>query len=96
LKVQAYAGSSLPSSIVSGYYSLNGQVAAGTQHTVTLRTNGGIWSWGNNSAGQLGYGNTTTTGDPGQVSASGAAPILSLNTKTVPFESNGLSEVQNG
>jgi len=36
-------------------------VAGGANHTIALKTNGGIWSWGYNSFGQLGLG---YSGDP--------------------------------
>ena len=35
-------------------------VAASDVHTIALKTDGTVWSWGGNSAGQLGLGNTAT------------------------------------
>jgi len=43
-------------------------VAAGYDHTVILRNDGTVWSWGNNSNGQLGNGNITASNAPVQVS----------------------------
>jgi alpha-tubulin suppressor-like RCC1 family protein len=36
------------------------QVAAGTSHTVAVKTDGTLWAWGSNLYGQLGNGGTTT------------------------------------
>lgn len=36
-------------------------VAAGDNHAMALRADGTVWSWGQNSSGQLGTGNTTTS-----------------------------------
>jgi alpha-tubulin suppressor-like RCC1 family protein len=35
--------------------------------TVAIKTNGTLWAWGDNSAGQLGQGNTTVRSSPVQV-----------------------------
>lgn len=37
------------------------QVSAGPAHTLALDTNGHVWSWGNNSSGELGDGTKTTS-----------------------------------
>jgi alpha-tubulin suppressor-like RCC1 family protein len=37
---------------------------------VAIKTDGTLWTWGNNSAGQLGLGNTTNYSSPKQVGAS--------------------------
>jgi alpha-tubulin suppressor-like RCC1 family protein len=44
---------SSPTSVVGGFTNWC-QVSAGTCHTVALRTNGTLWSWGRNSDGALG------------------------------------------
>ena len=36
------------------------KIAAGTSHTVTVKTDGTVWTWGDNTSGQLGYATTTT------------------------------------
>jgi hypothetical protein len=36
------------------------QVACGNEHTSAIKTNGTLWSWGNNVYGQLGLNNTTS------------------------------------
>jgi alpha-tubulin suppressor-like RCC1 family protein len=44
------------------------QVACGYAHTAAVKTDGTLWTWGNNPFGQLGYGTGTTfTSSPAQV-----------------------------
>ena len=40
------------------------QVSAGNQHTVAVKTDGTLWTWGLNTSGQLGTGNTTARSSP--------------------------------
>src|SRR5579875_3708788 len=42
-------------------------VAAGIHHFLAIKTNGTLWSWGMNDAGQLGQGNNTYLYAPTQV-----------------------------
>jgi alpha-tubulin suppressor-like RCC1 family protein len=42
-------------------------ICAGDNHTLALKTNGTLWSWGYNAQGQLGIGNTTLQTAPVQV-----------------------------
>jgi alpha-tubulin suppressor-like RCC1 family protein len=42
-------------------------VAAGNTHTLAIQTNGTLWSWGNNTSGQLGQNNLTLRSSPTQV-----------------------------
>ncbi|WP_027390899.1 LamG-like jellyroll fold domain-containing protein [Chrysiogenes arsenatis] len=37
-------------------YGIKPQIAAGSEHTLVVRTDGTLWSWGENSFGQLGNG----------------------------------------
>ena len=43
------------------------RMAAGTNHTLAVRTDGTLWAWGDNSYGQLGDGTTTARLVPTQV-----------------------------
>jgi alpha-tubulin suppressor-like RCC1 family protein len=40
------------------------QVASGGLHTTAIKTDGTLWTWGNNSSGRLGDGTTTTRSSP--------------------------------
>mgnify|MGYP006287000565 FL=1 len=42
-------------------------VSCGRYHTVSIKTDGTLWSWGFNYYGQLGLGNTTYFSSPKQV-----------------------------
>jgi hypothetical protein len=42
-------------------------LAAGYAHTVSVRADGTLWTWGNNAFGQLGNGTTTSSSVPVQV-----------------------------
>ena len=42
-------------------------ISAGSGHTVTIRSDGTLWAWGNNGYGQLGDGTTTTKNTPVQI-----------------------------
>jgi len=41
-------------------YAATAQIAGGTYHTVALKSDGTLWTWGQNNYGQLGNGNTGT------------------------------------
>jgi alpha-tubulin suppressor-like RCC1 family protein len=51
------------------------QVAAGNKHTLALKADGTVWAWGDNSAGQLGDGSTTSRNQPMQVLAAPDTPL---------------------
>ncbi len=52
------------------------QVTTGGAHTCALLSNGGARCWGENGAGQLGYGNTLDIGDTEGASAGGDIQVL--------------------
>ena len=54
---------SSPVSVIGGFTDWS-QVAAGLRSSFGLRTNGTIWSWGYNGAGNLGDGTTVTKSSP--------------------------------
>lgn len=43
------------------------EIAAGTQHSLGIKANGTLWSWGRNNYGELGLGDTTIRNVPTQV-----------------------------
>src|SRR5690242_3308094 len=63
-------------------------VVIGDAHTVALKTDGTVWTWGKNDDGQLGGGTTIERRSPNQVSglsnvvsiAAGAAHTLAVRT----------------
>lgn len=54
---------SSPVSVVGGFTDWC-QVAAGCNHSLGLRTNGSLWAWGINTAGQLGDNTTVSKSSP--------------------------------
>ncbi|MDP2647071.1 MAG: DUF1566 domain-containing protein [Desulfobacterales bacterium] len=56
-------------------------VAAGGNHTIALRSNGTLWAWGENAAGQLGDGSVNNRNSPVQVG---------MDTKWVSVASGGI------
>jgi alpha-tubulin suppressor-like RCC1 family protein len=42
-------------------------VASGNYHSMAIKTDGTLWTWGNNEQGRLGLGNTTNVSSPVQV-----------------------------
>jgi alpha-tubulin suppressor-like RCC1 family protein len=49
-----------PSLWVGDEFRITGQLAAGGNHTVALRSNGDVWAWGSNTNGEIGDGTTGT------------------------------------
>lgn len=47
---------------LSGYYI--DDIAVGSEHTLTLTSDGDVWAWGNNGDGQLGLGHTGPVREP--------------------------------
>jgi len=43
------------------------QIAAGSYHSLALKSNGTLWAWGDNGYGQLGDGTTTNRTSPVQI-----------------------------
>lgn len=52
-------------------------LAGGIDHTVALKSDGSVWTWGNNEYGQLGDGTTVNKSTPVQVKGEGGAGTLS-------------------
>ena len=45
------------------------QIATGARHTMAVKTDGTMWSWGNGGSGRLGLGNQTDYSSPKQIGA---------------------------
>ncbi len=80
--------------ILSGYASLfaatTPKIACGAYHTIALKSDGTVWSWGYNYYGQLGDGTTTNSYTPVQVSSlSGVTAIAGGYYHTIALKSDG-------
>jgi alpha-tubulin suppressor-like RCC1 family protein len=65
-------------------------IATGWDHMVALDANGNVWTWGNNSAGQLGDGTTISSSVP--IKVNGLGSIISVSAgdgSTVVLKSDG-------
>ena len=66
------------------------RLAAGDTHTLALKSDGTVWAWGGNYAGQLGDG--STIGRPAPVHSSGLANVVALaaaGPRSVAVKSDG-------
>src|SRR3989304_5027807 len=65
-------------------------MAVSQDHIVTIKSNGTLWAWGSNWAGQLGDGSTTTKASPVQVgSATDWTSITAGLNHTIALKSDG-------
>jgi alpha-tubulin suppressor-like RCC1 family protein len=53
-------------------------VAGGTSHSLAVKSDGTVWSWGFNDVGQLGNGATSSTPNPIPVQASGLTDVVAI------------------
>ncbi|MDH4163772.1 MAG: FG-GAP-like repeat-containing protein [Nitrospirota bacterium] len=65
------------------------QVVAGDSHTVALKTDGTVWTWGRNDVGQLGDGSNIDKDSPVLVSGLTASAIAAGGDHTVVVKSDG-------
>jgi hypothetical protein len=66
------------------------RVAAGSFHTMLLKTDGTLWAWGDNSSGQLGDGTTTNKSSPTQVgTVTNWSTISAGDSHTVAIKTDG-------
>ena len=65
-------------------------IAAGGYHTIALKSDGTVWTWGANGNGQLGDGTTTERKTPVQVSGlSSVTAIAAGSSHTIALKSDG-------
>ena len=65
-------------------------VAAGSQHSLALKTDGTIWAWGYNQYGQLGIGSNTDADTPMEISGlSSAAAIAAGYDHSLALKTDG-------
>jgi alpha-tubulin suppressor-like RCC1 family protein len=57
------------------------QVSCGSSYMTAVKTDGTLWTWGSNSSGELGTGNTTDRSSPG-TTVGGGTNWNRVNTKT--------------
>ena len=66
------------------------EIAGGGGHTIALKSDGTVWTWGNNGDGQLGDGGTTGSSIPDQVNdLSGVSAIASGADHSMALKSDG-------
>lgn len=65
-------------------------MAAGSDHSLAVRSDGTVWAWGWNGAGQLGNGSTTATTTPIQVTGlSGVTAVAAGANHSLGLRSDG-------
>ena len=65
-------------------------VAAGQDHSVALKSDGSLWSWGSNARGQLGLGTTVDSAAPLRIGTEHDwSTLASGTTHTMAIKSNG-------
>ena len=65
-------------------------IAGGSSHTLAIKTDGTLWSWGSSFNGQLGLGNSTYYSSPKQVGALTAWAKISAGTNAAfSIKTNG-------
>jgi alpha-tubulin suppressor-like RCC1 family protein/chitodextrinase len=69
---------------------ITGALAAGSKHSVALKDNGTVWSFGNNQYGQLGDGTTNSSLTPKQASGlTGVVEVAAGDLHTLALKSDG-------
>lgn len=74
----------------SGFFTGVVAVAAGSHHSLAVKSDGTVWAWGWNPYGQLGDGTTTNSSTPVQASnLTGATDVSGGNFHSVALKSDG-------
>jgi alpha-tubulin suppressor-like RCC1 family protein len=64
--------------------------AAGSGHTVAIKADGSLWTWGRNDRGQLGNGTTIDRDVPGQIGLGASwATVSTFADHTVAVRADG-------
>jgi alpha-tubulin suppressor-like RCC1 family protein len=88
LKVRAWQAGLAPSVVRREDYVITGAIAAGEAYSVALKADGSVWTWGNNTFGQLGDGGTAGRTSPSQV-LTGATAIAAGYHHAVALKTDG-------
>ena len=67
----------------------NSRLALGVHHSVTVKSDGRVWSWGLNDSGQLGDGTTTNRSTPVPVSGLTDVAAVAAYSHTLALKSDG-------
>jgi alpha-tubulin suppressor-like RCC1 family protein len=90
LKAAAWKSGMATSAVTRGDYLITGAIAASGTHTLALKGNGTVWSWGSNSNGELGDGTNVAKASPVQVSSlTGIVAIAAGSTHSLALKSDG-------
>jgi alpha-tubulin suppressor-like RCC1 family protein len=89
LKVRAWDTGLTPSAVRSAFFVMTGQVTAGFVHTVALKADGTVWSWGYNFFGTVGDGSTTNRLAPVQVGISDVQSVAAGYAHTLALKQDG-------
>lgn len=76
LKARAWKAGSLPSQVAVADFDVVGAVAAGSAHTVVLKSDGTLMAWGANDTGQIGDGTTVARRQP--VAVQGLTDVVAV------------------
>lgn len=92
IKARDYAGNISSSSnevTVKTEASLPMAISAGSNHTLALKSDGSVWAWGSNSAGQIGDGSLTGRLTPKQANVSSITAISAGGSFSLALKSDG-------
>ena len=64
-------------------------IAGGNEHSIALKNNGEVWTWGRNYAGQLGDGTTINKTTPVQVSGLAGIVAITANSYSIALKNDG-------
>jgi alpha-tubulin suppressor-like RCC1 family protein/fibronectin type 3 domain-containing protein len=71
---------SIPQWTVNAVATVTPQIDGGYAHTIALKNDGTVWTWGNNSYGQLGDGTTTLSNRPQMIANISGVKVVAAGT----------------